>query len=91
MAANKIVPFIDRLITPARSDIVSPITAKSTGAAEARTPANPIINVSAFIIQSPQTRRIKRWRNPSAIRTNKTSTPCNTPESDESIFRTIGN
>src|SRR5687768_18515388 len=45
MAESKMVPFIERLITPARSDNVSPITAKTTGAAAAKTLASPMISV----------------------------------------------
>ena len=41
-----IVPFIDKLMTPARSERVSPSTAKMMGAAAASTPAKPTRRVS---------------------------------------------
>jgi hypothetical protein len=41
IAESKIVPFTERLITPARSVIVSPIAAIRIGAAEINTPDNP--------------------------------------------------
>ena len=43
MADSRMVPFMDRLVTPARSEMVSPMTAKSRGAAATRTPANPMM------------------------------------------------
>jgi hypothetical protein len=46
------VPFIERLMTPARSDMVSPITANTTGAAAARTLANPMMIKVESIIAS---------------------------------------
>src|SRR5688572_19610225 len=52
MAESRIVPFMERLITPARSERVSPNTAKIMGEAAASTPARPIRRVSWVICAS---------------------------------------
>jgi hypothetical protein len=44
MAVSTIKPLADRLITPERSEKVSPITATATGVAAATTPAMPVMN-----------------------------------------------
>ena len=49
IALSSIVPFIDRLMMPARSEIVSPITPKRSGAAAVSTPASPTRRMSALI------------------------------------------
>jgi hypothetical protein len=41
IADSNMVPLAERLVMPARSEIVSPIAAKRIGAAAAKTPARP--------------------------------------------------
>ena len=43
------MPFIERLMMPARSEIASPMDAKTTGPAAARTPARPSRSTSPLM------------------------------------------
>jgi len=49
IADNKIVPFAERLITPALSEMVSPMAANRIGAAAARMVASPMIKVLSTV------------------------------------------
>jgi hypothetical protein len=50
IAQIRINPFMERFSTPARSEIVSPMTAKMIGAAEASTPPMLIRIAESFIV-----------------------------------------
>ena len=87
MADSRIVPFMDRLMTPARSEIVSPMTPKSTGAAAVRTPARPTRMKS----RAHARRLLPEEPLPGALPQEDESTgPCRTPARDESSFSTMG-
>ena len=52
IADRRMVPFMDRLVTPARSEMVSPMTANSRGAAATSTPARPMMIVLESMLTS---------------------------------------